>query len=92
MKLSGKVKQIQDVKEMLKIAAQMEESSAKDYNNWANECAKNADAVSKQLFESLVGDEERHFDQFDDEIENPAGLEIIIWHFQSIERSKKISG
>src|SRR5690554_5063227 len=34
MKLSGKVKQIQDVKEMLKIAAQMEESSAKDYNNW----------------------------------------------------------
>lgn len=92
MKLSGKVKQIQDVKEMLKIAAQMEESSAKDYNNWANECAKNADAVSKQLFESLVGDEERHFDQFDDEIENLGRFGDNYLALQSIERSKKISG
>ena len=48
---------IHDVKEMLTIAADMETSSANDYNMWANECSKNADSVSKTLFESLVQDE-----------------------------------
>src|SRR6056297_2854306 len=70
MEASEKVKKIHDVKEMLKMAVEMEESSARDYNLWANECSANADSISKQLFESLVGDEERHFDQFDDEMNN----------------------
>ena len=52
------------------LATKMEESSAHDYNIWANECSQNADSVSKKLFETLVEDEERHFDQYDVEIEN----------------------
>ena len=70
MNIAEEVKKIHDVKEMLQLAGKMEESSAKDYNVWANECSQNADSVSKKLFEDLVMDEERHFDQYDTEIDN----------------------
>ena len=43
---------------------------AADYNRFATECAANADSATKQLFEELVGDEERHFDQFDKQMDN----------------------
>ncbi len=91
MEASEKVKKIHDVKEMLKMAVEMEESSARDYNLWANECSANADSISKQLFESLVGDEERHFDQFDDEMNNMKKFGDNYLALQSIERSKNIA-
>ena len=74
MKTSDEVKKIHDPKEMLKMSGDMETSSANDYNKWANECAQNADSVSKKLFELLVEDEERHFDQYDKEV----GLKRIV--------------
>lgn len=88
MKASQDVKKVTDVEEMLKMAKSMEEQSALDYNRWANECSQNADSVSKKLFEQLVVDEERHYDQYDDEIENIKrfGKEYLV--LQSIERSK----
>ena len=55
---------------MLAKAAGMEESSVVDYNGFALECAANADAISKQLFEALTADEERHFDQYDKQLDN----------------------
>jgi len=85
------VKKIHDVKEMLTLAKQMEEESARDYNLWANECAQNADAVSKKIFEALVEDEETHFNQFDDELENMARFGDNYLALQSIERSKNVS-
>lgn len=88
MKASEEVKKIQDVKEMLTLACQMEESSANDYNRWANECSQNADSVSKKLFEDLVADEERHFDQYDVEMENMHKFGPNYLALQSIERSK----
>jgi len=51
-------------------AAQMEKDAARDYNQSAIACGANADAVSKQVFEALVGDEEGHFDGFDKQLEN----------------------
>ena len=77
-----------DVQKMLEKAAKMEEESALDYNRKANECAQNADAKSKQLFEELVGDEERHYDQFDTELENLARFGKDYLALQSIERAK----
>jgi bacterioferritin len=47
----------------------MEEESFKDYNIWANECSANNDAGSRQVFEGLVADEERHYEQYDDEVD-----------------------
>jgi bacterioferritin len=79
-----------DVRAMLEMAADMETSSANDYNNWANECSKNADSVSKKLFEALVEDEERHFDQYDVEMENLKKFGDNYLALQSIERSKNI--
>ncbi|MBE0641065.1 MAG: bacterioferritin [Bacteroidales bacterium] len=91
LKASEEVKKIHDVKEMLNLARGMEESSAFDYNNWANECAQNADSVSKKLFEALVADEERHFDQYDVELENLIKFGDNYLALQSIERSKNMS-
>lgn len=91
MVASEDVKKIHDVKEMLDLAVKMEESSANDYNAWANECSKNNDSVSKKLFEALVEDEERHFNQYDDELDNLAKFGDNYLALQSIERSKNIS-
>ncbi len=91
MKASEDVKKIHDVAKMLEMAANMETGSARDYNDWANECSKNSDSVSKKLFELLVEDEERHFDQFDKENENLAKFGDKYLALQSIERSKTIA-
>ena len=82
------VKKTHDVKAMLEMASEMETSSANDYNKWANECSANADSASKKLFEALVEDEERHFDQYDIELENMGKYGDNYLALQSIERSK----
>lgn len=88
---SGSVQKIHDVKEMVKIAAGMESQSAEDYNKWANECSQNADSATKKLFEVLVDDEERHFAQYDKEIDNIEKYGEQYLALQSMERSKTIS-
>jgi bacterioferritin len=54
---------------LVKVMA-MEEDGVRTYNQAALECAANADAASKQLFERLVNDEEGHFDQFEKQHDN----------------------
>jgi bacterioferritin len=85
---SHEVKKLHDVREMLEVAREMEEQSAVDYNGWANECGAGADSTSKKLFEDLVADEERHYDQYDTELENMAKFGDRYLALQSIERSK----
>ncbi|NLS94709.1 MAG: bacterioferritin [Planctomycetaceae bacterium] len=85
---TAEVNKIHNVKEMLELARQMEEDSAVSYNKWANECGANADSVSKKLFEDLVADEERHYDQYDIELENMDKFGDRYLALQSIERSK----
>lgn len=82
------VKKIRNIKEMLQLARSMEEGSAKQYNQWANICSANHDAVSKQLFEALISEEEKHFDQFDNELANITKFGDGYLALQSIERSK----
>lgn len=91
MEAAQKTEQLKDVKDMLNMARKMEEDSAKEYNVWANECSANADAISKQLFESLVAEEERHYSQYDTELENIAKFGGNYLALQSIERSKTIA-
>ena len=92
MKVGAEVKPVQDVSKMLEMARSMEEESARDYNNFANECAANADSVSKKLFEALVADEEMHYDQYDVEIENIKKYGDRYMALQSIERSRNLAG
>lgn len=91
MKVAHEVKKIHDVEKMLELAAEMETGSAHDYNLWANECAKNADSATKKIFEALVDDEERHFDQYDKERENLLKFGDNYLALQSIEHSKNIA-
>jgi len=91
MAVAEEVKKIHNVKEMLVHAAKMESDSAEEYNQWANECAQNADAISKKLFEELVSDEEGHFDNYDTEMENLEKFGDNYLALQSIERSKNMA-
>ena len=83
------VEKIQDVKKMLEKARGMEEASARDYNLWANECSANADAGTRKIFEGLVADEERHYEQYDNEAVNIDKYGDRYLALQSIEGSKK---
>ncbi len=89
---ASEVRKITDVKEMLVMARDAEESAVLTYNRWANECATNADSVSKQLFERLVVDEERHYDLFDQEIDNIDRFGKDYLALQSMERSRGQGG
>ena len=85
---SDTVQKIHDVKSMLEKARAMEESSVGDYNRWANECSANADAGSKKVFEALVDEEERHFSQYDLEMEKIKKFGEQFLALQSMEGSK----
>ncbi len=88
MKVLQEVKKLKEVTEMLSLAREMEKQSANEYNQWAKECATNKDAVSKQLFESLVAEEEKHYNQFDLELERIKKFGSDYLALQSLEGSK----
>jgi bacterioferritin len=91
MVAAHEVDKIHDVRKMLERAAEMEKESAHEYNVWANEAAAAADSATKRLLEDLVLDEERHFDQYNDEIDNIERFGENYFALQSIERSKAVS-
>jgi bacterioferritin len=91
MVAAEEVHKLHSVVEMLDRARQMEADSATEYNHWAQECSANADAGTKNVFEGLVADEERHFDQYDTEKENITKFGDRYLALQSIERSRSTS-
>lgn len=91
MVVGGEVAKIHDVREMLALAKSLEEGAIRNYNQWANECSANADSASKKLFEDLVLDEERHFDQFEVQEDNLNRFGEQFLALQSIERSKTLA-
>ena len=70
MVTAGPVEPITDAQKALTKAAQMEQAGVTSYNQSAIKCGQNADAASKQIFESLVNDEEGHYDEFDKQLDN----------------------
>jgi bacterioferritin len=89
---AAEVKKIHEIKGMLELARSMEESSIKEYNAWANECSAHSDAGSRNVFEALVDDEERHWDQYDVEIDHIEKFGDRYLALQSIEGSKMAIG
>lgn len=88
MQVGGEVQKIHEVKKMLELAAKMEDESAEEYNQWAEESSQNRDSNTRRLFESLVEEEERHFDQYDNEIANIGKFGESYLALQSIEQSR----
>ncbi|MBI2568496.1 MAG: bacterioferritin [Candidatus Schekmanbacteria bacterium] len=70
LKAAAPVEPIRDPEAILRRAAEMESQAIGQYNTVARECAQLADSASKQIFERLVQDEERHFDLFDKQLEH----------------------
>jgi bacterioferritin len=91
MKASTEVSLIRDVGEMLETGRQMEENSARCYNQWANECTANNDSVSRKIFEQLVAEEEVHYSQFDNEWDKVQQFGERYLALQSLQRSQNIS-
>jgi bacterioferritin len=67
---AGPVEKIRDPDTILVKAMAMEQGSAEAYNRAALECGINLDSATKHLFEQLVRDEEKHFDQYEKQHEN----------------------
>lgn len=67
---AGPVQRVTEPDAIVAQAAKMEQDAVELYNQLAIECSQHADAASKQLFESLINDEEAHFDQFDKQLDN----------------------
>jgi bacterioferritin len=67
---AGSVTKIDEPEDILKGAAQMERGAIETYNQFAIEASNAADSATKQMFESLVNDEESHFDEFDKQLDN----------------------
>ena len=67
---AGPVERVTDAETILKRAAEMEHEAVGIYNQFAIESSQHADSASKQMFEALVNDEERHFAEFDKQLEN----------------------
>ena len=91
MEPAAKVQKINTVKEMLEFAQKSEEEAIEMYNDFAKLCAENKDSATKKIFEGLVDDEERHFDQFDNEMENMEKFGDRYLALQAVERGKGIS-
>jgi len=70
MVVANPVERVTEPEAIVRKAAEMEREAAAFYNKCAVACSENADAASKQVFESLVNDEEQHFDEFDKQVEN----------------------
>jgi bacterioferritin len=85
------VKKITDVKEMLIFAQESENEAIEMYNDFAKQCAENKDSATKKIFEGLVDDEERHFDQFDNEMENMEKFGDRYLALQAVDRGKGIA-
>jgi bacterioferritin len=67
---AGPVEKLHEAEAMLEKVMAMEEDGVRSYNQAALACGTNADSASKQLFERLVADEERHFDLFEKQRDN----------------------
>lgn len=89
---SKNVKQIRDVKEMLKYAKELEDATVANYNEWAKICGENKDAISKTLFEEILAEEEGHYDDFDTELAHIENFGDKYLALQTLQRSKKVAG
>lgn len=81
-----------ELPKMLDMAKKMEEDAVAMYNEMANQCGAHADSASKKLFEDLVTDEERHFDQFDSQEDHLQKFGDNYLALQSLERMRNVAG
>ena len=89
---AGPVERVTEPEAIVKRAAAMEHEAVGIYNDFAIQAGKSADAVSKQMFEALVGDEERHFSEFDKQLDNIKRFGLSYLALQSFTAAPESTG
>jgi len=89
MKQAKEVEYIKEPEKMLEWAMKSEDEAMNMYNDFAVECTQARDAGTKQVFELIIADEERHFEGFEQEFENLKKFGDRYLAQQAMERSKK---
>lgn len=62
---AGKVKAAQKVAAMFPFDANLEDNTIDVYNEFLRTCQQNGDSVSAKIFETIIDDEQAHFNYFD---------------------------
>ena len=70
MNASFRTRQVTDVKEMLRMAMQLEQSTIDSYNEASRIASENKDAVTHKMFQDIIVEEEEHLDTFRTELQN----------------------
>ena len=70
MNASFRTRQVTDVKEMLRMAMQQEQSTIDSYNEASRIASENKDAVTHKMFQDIIVEEEGHLDTFRTELQN----------------------
>lgn len=70
MNASFRTRQVTDVKEMLRMAMQLEQSTIDSYNEASRIASENKDAVTHKMFQDIIVEEEQHLDTFRTELQN----------------------
>ncbi len=63
--LADKVIKGQEIKEVFHFDAKLEDDTVDIYNQFALVCRENGDAISVKLFETIIDEEQAHFNYFD---------------------------
>ena len=70
MNASFRTRQVTDVKEMLRMAMQLEQSTIDSHNEASRIASENKDAVTHKMFQDIIVEEEQHLDTFRTELQN----------------------
>ena len=64
MNASFRTRQVTDVKDMLRLALQLEQSTIDSYNEASRIASEHKDAVTHKMFQDIIAEEEQHLDTF----------------------------
>ena len=70
MNASFRTRQVTDVREMLRLALQLEQSTIDTYNEASRIASEQRDAVTHKMFQDIIVEEENHLDTFRTELQN----------------------
>ena len=91
MNASFRTRQVTDVKEMLRMAMQLEQSTIDSYNEASRIASENKDAVTHKMFQDIIVEEEQHLDTFRTELQNQIDYGAEYLALQSAAGSKHTS-
>ena len=88
MNASFRTRQVTDVKEMLRLAMQLEQNTIDTYNEASRVASENRDAVTHKMFQDILVEEEEHLDTFRTELQNLMDYGEEYLALQSVAGSK----